>query len=106
MRVELNIPDRAWAQVLQVAEENHSTVASVVEAAIRDAIRPSSMAKLEAAARKHRVLQAWGEGLTDAAIAERTGELKQYVANVRRKANLPPNMLRGEKYQYERKTNG
>lgn len=104
MRVELNLPDKAWAQVLAAAEENHTTVPRFIEAAIRDAIRPSMIAKLHAEARHQRVLQAWGEGLTDAQIAERTGELKQYVGDVRRAAKLPPNLVGGRKYTYERKS--
>lgn len=103
MRVEIHIPDRAWAQVLEVAETNHTTVARVVEAAIRDAVRPSAVAKLQTEARRNQVMQAWGEGLTDAQIAERTGELKNYVANVRRSKNLPPNLVGGRKYHHERK---
>ena len=104
MRVELNLPDSVWAQCLDVAEQNYTTVARVIEAAIKDMIRPSSVAKLQADARRNHVLQAWGEGLTDAQIAERTGELKNYVADVRRAAKLPPNLVGGRKYHYERKT--
>lgn len=100
----MNIPDRVWAETLTVAEENFTTVAAVIEAAIRDAIRPSAVKQLEARARRNQVLQAWGEGLTDAAIAERTGELRQYVGEVRREAKLPPNRVGGKKYHYERKT--
>lgn len=104
MRVELHVPDQVWAKVLDVAEQNYTTVAAVVEAAIRDAIRPSAVKQLQAQARKNQILQAWGEGLTDAAIAERTGELRQYVGEVRRAANLPPNQVRPKKqYHYERK---
>lgn len=103
MRVELNIPDRVWAQVLTVAEENHTTVPLTIEAFIRDGIRPSAVKTLESRARKQAILQAWGEGLTDAAIAERTGDLKNYVAGVRRAANLLPNHLR-RKTTHERKT--
>ena len=94
MRVELNLPDKVWAACLNVAEQNHTSVARVVEAAIRDAIRPSSIAKLQTEARRNQILQAWGEGLTDAVIAERTGELRQYVADTRRKAGLPANIQR------------
>lgn len=93
MRVELHLPDKVWAEALDVAEKNYTTVARVIEAAIRDALRPSTMARLEAQARRNHVLQAWGEGLTDAAIAERTGELKQYVSDTRRNAGLPPNRV-------------
>lgn len=104
MRVEVNLPDKVWAACLNVAEQNHTSVARVVEAAIRDAIRPSSIAKLQAEARRNQVLQAWGDGLTDAQIAERTGELKQYVGDVRRSKGLPPHLVRTQKYHYERKT--
>ena len=105
MRVELHVPDRVWAQVLDVAEQNYTTVAAVVEAAIRDAIRPSAVKHLEAQARRNQILQAWGEGLTDAAIAECTGELKSYVGDTRRAAGLPPNQVRPkQKYHHERKT--
>jgi hypothetical protein len=105
VRVELNIPDRVWAMVLEVAEENHTTVALTIEAFIRDGIRPSAVGKLRAQARRQAILRAWGEGLTDGAIAERTGELRQYVGDVRREAGLPPNQVRPkQKYHYERKT--
>lgn len=104
MRVELNVPDKVWAMVLGVAEENHTSVARVIEAAIRDAVRPSAVGKLRTEARHQQVLQAWGEGLTDTQIAERTGEMKGYVATVRRSKNLPPNLVGGRRYTYERKT--
>ena len=93
MRIELNVPDRVWAQVLDVAEQNYTTVAAVVEAAIRDAVRPSSITALQARARRNHILRLWGEGKTDAVIAEVTGELRQYVADTRRAAKLPPNRV-------------
>lgn len=93
MRVEINLPDQVWAEVLNVAEANSTTVARVIEAALRDAMRPGEMKRLEQRARRNHVLKAWGEGLTDAAIAERTGELKTYVAATRRAAKLPPNAV-------------
>lgn len=104
MRVELNIPDRVWAHVLSIAEENHTTVALTIEAFIRDGIRPSAVKSLQAQARKHDILRAWGEGLTDSAIAERTGELKSYVGDVRRAAKLPPNQVKQKHHHTERKT--
>ncbi|MAB81705.1 hypothetical protein [Microbacterium sp. UBA3394] len=104
MRVELNLPDKVWAACLNVAEQNHTSVARVVEAAIRDAIRPSSIAKLQTEARRNQILQAWGDGLTDRVIAERTGELVQYVAATRRKAGLPANIQRRATGTNERKT--
>lgn len=91
MRVEIHLPDQVWAEVLAVAEANSTTVTRVIEAALRDAMRPGEMKRLEQRARRNHVLRAWAEGLTDAAIAERTGELKTYVAATRRRANLPPN---------------
>lgn len=94
MRVELNLPDKAWAAVLDAAEKDHTTVALFVEAAIRDALRPSHVTKLQAQARRHMILRAHAEGLTDRAIAERTGELVGYIAKVRRDAGLHPNQLR------------
>ncbi|KJL37071.1 hypothetical protein RR49_01183 [Microbacterium ginsengisoli] len=94
MRVEIHLADSTWAEVLTFAEEHGTTVARVIEAALRDAVRPSSIAKLRNAARRNQVLQAWGEGLTDAAIAERTGEVRGYVAGVRRSKNLPPHSVR------------
>ncbi|MFL2002163.1 hypothetical protein [Microbacterium sp. A1-JK] len=104
MKVELNIPDKVWAEVLEIAETNHTSVARVIEATIRDAVRPSAMAKLHVEARRNHIAQLWGEGLTDAQIAERTGELKSYVATVRRGKSLPPNLVGGRKYTYERKS--
>ena len=93
MRVELNLPDRVWAECLDVAEQNYTTVGRVIEAAIRDMLRPSMITQLQAQARHNHILRLWGEGLTDAVIAERTGELRQYVAQVRRKAGLPANPM-------------
>lgn len=93
MRIEINLPDRLWGEVLNVAEANATTVARVVEAAVRDAMRPNEMGKLEQRARRNHVLQAWAQGLTDAAIAERTGELRNYVAATRRAAGFPPNRV-------------
>lgn len=104
MRIEINLPDRVWAECLDVAEKNFTTVPRVIEAAIRDAIRPSAIGKLQVEARRNQIVQAWGEGLTDAAIAERTGELKHYVASVRRAKGLPANLVGGRKNHYERKT--
>lgn len=104
MRVEINLPDKVWAECLGVAEENYTSVARVIEAAIRDALRPSMVTHLRAEARKNHILRLWGEGLTDALIAERTGELRQYVATTRRKAGLPPNQIRRVAGTSERKT--
>lgn len=104
MRVEIHVPDKVWVAALNLAETNHTTVAAVIEGAIRDAIRPSAIDKLRAQARQNQIVQAWGEGLTDAQIAERTGELKAYVGDVRRRAKLPPNMLRDRRTTTERKT--
>lgn len=91
MRIEINMPDTLWATVLEVAESNDTTVPRVVEAAIRDALRSSAMRNLQHAARRRRIVTAWGRGMTDVEIAEHTGELRNYVADVRRKAKLPPN---------------
>lgn len=94
MKVELHLPDTVWAKALQVAEEQRTTVARVIEAAVRDAVRPSHMQKLEVIARQNHIVQLVGEGLTDAVIAERTGELKAYVGQVRRRHHLPANQVR------------
>lgn len=91
MRVELNLPDKTWAEVLDVAEQQSTTVARVVEAAIRDALRPSSFARLQQQARRNQIVQLVAEGFTDRQVAERTGEVIGYVAAARRAANLPPN---------------
>lgn len=104
MRVELNLPDKVWAECLNVAEQNHTSVARVVESAIIAAVRPSLPARLRSEERRNRILRAWKEGLTDAVIAERTGELRQYVADTRRKAGLPVNIQRRATGTKERKT--
>jgi len=103
VRVEIHLADTTWAEVLTFAEDHGTTVARVIEAALRDAVRPSSIAKLRNAARRNQVLQAWGEGLTDTAIAERTGELRNYVAGVRRSNHLPPHPV-GRRTNTGRKT--
>jgi hypothetical protein len=91
MKVHFDVPDKVWAHLVELAEERHVSVAVVVSAAVADALRPSSMARLEADARKNHVLQLVRSGMTDAQIAERTGELKSYVGDTRRGAGLAAN---------------
>ncbi|WP_295014824.1 hypothetical protein [uncultured Microbacterium sp.] len=93
MQIIIDVPDRDWAKLLDLAETNATTTANVVEAAIRDALRPSELGKLRIKARRNHILQAYSDGLTDAEIAERTGEIKAYVASTRRAAHLPPNRV-------------
>jgi hypothetical protein len=94
MKVHIDVPDRVWAQLIDLSEERGVSVGHVVSAAIADALRPSSMARLEAQGRRNHIVQLVKAGLTDAQIAERTGELKQYVAGVRRSAHLAANRQR------------
>lgn len=91
MKVHLDVPDKIWAQLVDLAEARHVTVAVVVSAAVADALRPSSMARLEAEARRNHVIQLVKAGMTDRQIAERLNELKYYVSDTRRSAGLPAN---------------
>lgn len=93
MKVSFEMPDRAWVQLVDLAEIRSTTVGAVVAAAVHDALRPSEMAELHVKARRNMIVQLVLGGYTDREVAERTGELKGYVGDVRRSAGLPPNRV-------------
>ena len=79
----VELPPAVWGRMASVAEDRGVTISDLLVSAVHDILKPRS--------RRERVLHALRMGLTDAVAAERTGELKNYVANVRRDAGLPPN---------------
>ena len=81
--MNVNVPTQVWARMVNVAEARGVKVEDILVAAIVDITKPRN--------RKERVLELVRAGLPDAVIAERTGELKNYVSETRRAAHLPPN---------------
>lgn len=77
------VPSKVWGRIASIAEDRGTTVEEILVAALKEIVRPTN--------RHERVLQLVRAGLTDARVAERTGELKNYVANVRRQAGLKAN---------------
>lgn len=77
------VPANIWGRIATIAEDRGVTVEEILVTAIKEITAPRN--------RQERVLQLVRAGLTDARIAERTGELKNYVAAVRRRAGLPAN---------------
>jgi len=89
MRVNFEVPDRVWARLLDVAEEHHTTAASVLSAAVVSITHQPT--RMDVTHRRERVLRLVRDGFTDQQISVYTGELKNYVADTRRKAGLPAN---------------
>lgn len=81
--MNVNVPTPVWARMVNVAEARGVKVEDILVAAIVEVTKPRN--------RKERVLELVRAGLPDAVIAERTGELKNYVGAARRAAHLPPN---------------
>lgn len=79
--VELSAP--VWGRMATIAEDRGVTVADILVAAVHEVLQPRS--------RQERVLNAVRAGLPDCAVSEQTGELRAYVARVRRDAGLKPN---------------
>lgn len=81
--MNVNVPTTVWARMVNVAEARGVKVEDILVAAIVEVTKPRN--------RKERVLELVRAGLPDAVVAERTGELKNYVGDTRRKAHLAPN---------------
>lgn len=79
----VGLPDTVWGRLATTADARGVSVEDLLVAAITEVVKPQS--------RQERVLEAVRAGLSDAVVAERTGELKQYVGVVRRRAGLPAN---------------
>lgn len=90
----VTMPDDVWGRLATIADDRNTTIAELLVAAVMEITEPRT--------RGERVVQLVRAGLTDAQIAERTGELKSYVGDVRRAAKLPPN--RQWRTDNERKT--
>ena len=82
----IELPQHVWGRLATVADDRGVSMSDLLTAAVGDVLRPQG--------RKERILQAVRAGLSDNLVAERTGELRQYVASVRRKAGLPANKQR------------
>lgn len=84
---------RVWGLLATVADDRGTTIEDLLTAAIGTVLQPRD--------RRERVLLALRAGLPDQVVAERTGELKNYVSNVRRQAGVP--RARFDRYEPERK---
>ena len=102
MRVVLDLPDPVWFGLADIAEERDIEVPWLIAYAIRDLLGTEHTRLAVARSRRERVVALAREGLTDAAICERTGENRNYVATNRRKAGIAPN--RPGRATTERKT--
>lgn len=96
MKIHFDIPDRMWAELLAVAEEQQVPVASIVSEAVTETLRAhighlaTVRRRREMRLRRARVIRLARAGHPDAEIARRTGELLNYVARVRRESEIKP----------------
>lgn len=91
MKVTIDLPDRQWFLLGEIAERQGVPVAWLVDHAIRGVVGDETARLARARARRDRVVALARSGMTDAAICERTGETRGYVAGTRRAADLPAN---------------
>lgn len=87
----VGIPESVWGRLASVAETRGVTVEDLLVASITEVIKPRS--------RQERIVQLAHAGLPDRVIAERTGELKGFVGEVRRRAGIPVNKQRRSDYE-------
>ena len=91
------VPEVIWGRLASVADDRGVSVEDILVAAITDLTAPATV--------EERIVQLVRSGLTDAAIAGRTGEFVARVRAVRRAAHLPANrFIRGGIHDHERKT--
>jgi len=98
----MDLPDPVWFGLAEIAEQREIDVPWLIAYAIRDLLGTEHTRLAVARARRERVIALAREGHTDAAICERTGENRNYVATNRRKAGIAPN--RPGRATAERKT--
>lgn len=103
MRVTFEIPDQIWGRLASIADDGDTDVPTLMTLAAARIVNRDAARVLRAAKRHERVLRGVRAGLTDAEIALRTGDLKNYVADVRRGAGLPANRRQRQNIN-ERKT--
>lgn len=87
----MDIPDPVWFELADIAETRDTEVPWLIAYAIRELLGTEHTRLAAARARRERVVALARQGLTDAAICERTGEGRDYVATNRRKAGIPAN---------------
>lgn len=98
----MDLPDPTWFELARLAEEQEIEVPWLIAHAIRDLLGTEHARLAVARARRERVVALARQGLTDAAICERTGEGRDYVATNRRRAGISAN--RPGRANTERKT--
>ena len=79
----VKLPDAVWGRLATVADVRGVDVPDLLVAALTEILKPRNR-------REHIVFLAQA-GYTDARICEATGELRQYVGDVRRKAGISAN---------------
>ena len=89
--VHFEIPDPIWARLLNVAEERGTEIPQLLSAAAVSITHGDPVRFRRATARRQRVIALVRAGLTDREVAFETGEVRQYVAEQRRKAGLAAN---------------
>lgn len=91
MRVTVEVPDRVWWRAAQNAERQGITVADIAHTAILNAAGVESMRQIKDRNRRQAVIELARQGHTDAVIAERTGETRNYISTNRRRAGIKAN---------------
>lgn len=98
MSKTVTMPDDVWGELATIADDQGCTIADLIVAGVNN-IRNVKPARAQA------VLDLVRVGYTDRQVAETTGELVSYVADVRRRAGLRPNRARTPRpYEYRRFT--
>lgn len=83
VKVSVELPQNVWGRLATIAEDRGVTVAQVIGGAVIHELRPKD--------RRQWILALVKSGYCDRRVAEITGELKQYVSQVRRAAGMPAN---------------
>lgn len=94
MRITLDLPDKQWAALVDVADRQQVKVNDLIARSVL------SLIPREIPARE-RIPDLVRAGLPDAVIAERLRVLKSFVAEVRRAHSLPPNRFDRGAWEHE-----
>lgn len=86
---EITVPLSVWGRLASEADNQGISVEDLLVAAINRVIHPEERTPM--------IVTAVYAGYTDGEIAAATGETRQHVAMVRRRAGLPANRDRGQR---------
>jgi len=79
----LKLPEPIWGRLATIAADRKTNVGQIIYAAVMNELKPRD--------RREYVLSLVRSGYPDRVVADMTGELRQYVAETRRRAGLPAN---------------